>query len=305
MITRQAGRQVAITVDTPTVMAPPSSPTATLLIWSRGGGFFMCHLLHPPTPPCYTTQIPTMLDTTKIFSELTSSTSAASGQYFPDKAVLQQIGFASVLDADIDIEASFSTTTPRCTGALVRTFTQDNTEDGYYIVYAIPLPTVASQGRATLHLHSGRQVWFTLRRLVFSLPWVGLLVFYVLAYVFPVLRYINMLATLVVICVYGYVTARSFLHALRIKKILRAGQPIFCDIPADAELITTERVEALLPLLDEGIRVAVLSQHTLYLRLDIHAGIFMEKLLDQGTIQASMQRILRHLQSPAMAVWYT
>lgn len=224
---------------------------------------------------------------------------AHSNQYFAEAAVLQRIGMTSVLDTDTFIQTSFAVAKPPLSGALIETFTKDNTIDEQYLVYRVPLATLRTTDAVTVVLVPDSPL-FSVRNFLLSLPWISLVIFYLLAFLFPILNYLNMVATLVIVVVYAYGVTKYVLRTLGEKKLALAGRTVRYVDDHDAAVLAPEHVALLVPLAEQGVQTAVFYHDALYVRHELTTRTLLRLPLDAALVRGQLSTIVTYLLSDTL-----
>lgn len=245
------------------------------------------------------------LDLSQLLTALPNCTWANSNQYFSDSADLRHIGFIGLFDTDIFIQTSFAIAGRiPITGALVQAFNKDNAEGENFILYSLPLKNVPTVGVIRIDLIAQDSNVDLLRKFLLSLPWVSLIIFYLLARVFPILNFLSLVATAIVVVIYAYAGLRLVIRLLRSKKITLAGQTVTYGDIQDIHALAEKHVQGLALLSQEGINLAAVYAGKLYLRQEINQKTLRKKPLPPEEIIFKVKNIINQLLSDNfIALW--
>lgn len=202
-----------------------------------------------------------------------------SDQYFSDDAVLHEIGFTGVMDTDTFIQTSFTINSAiPVSGALIKTFNNDNIQHENFIVYTMDLRKLISRSVVRIELQSiGLFTINTIKGIIFSLPIIALIVFNLLTYILPepvksVLFYLSLGAMITVISVYFYRGIPIIINFFKEKKYFIDSKKITYRDEQDAQILTEQHMKALAPLVDQNISSAIILQKKMFLKQSVDNG---------------------------------
>jgi hypothetical protein len=212
-----------------------------------------------------------------ILQKIPSCVWAHSNQYFLNDHRLRKIDFVGTLDTDIDVQTSFSIPGKiPLSGALIRTFNNDNMEHEHFMLYQLLLNTIDTQDIVTVRLQ--KKDFFsllTVKNILAAMPLVSLILFNLLILILPallrnILMYIGLGSLVIVSLIYLFIGIRFLIRFLRIQKNTIAEKEISYIDPQDMEVMNEQHIKALIPLEKKGIASAVFFQNRLYIKQSLN-----------------------------------
>jgi hypothetical protein len=209
------------------------------------------------------------------------------------------------MDTDIFVDTSFVTSGPLpITGAVIRTYTNDNMEDENFVLYTLPLLKIITLDAVTLELQKKDFIsLLSIGNFLRSLPLISLIIFNIFILLLPkpertVLFYINIAAMVVVGAYMCFMYAR-YLYGLSRQSIKNlAGKKLVCRDAQDLEIVREADVKALVPLSEQGVVTAVFYLDRLYLKQPIGDSKSAEES------KVSISNVIGYLRSNAFTSFF-
>ncbi|MDD3067111.1 MAG: hypothetical protein PHO48_04765 [Candidatus Gracilibacteria bacterium] len=246
------------------------------------------------------------VDINPLLAKTPNCTFANSNKYFDDGSKLQHIEFVRLLDTDVFVQTSFVVTGGKIsiTGGVIQSFTKDNTEDENFIFYSLPIGKLYTADLLTVDLGKQTNLFKQISPMILTMPWVAVILFYIISYFIPFLKYLDWIALAAVILIYSVAGIRFALRYLKAKRVKFAEQTVIYLVEKDILNLPKSAVESLIPLIAQGVVTATIYQNTLYLKQTTSTQKIFSKPIPSETLQTQMQNILNYLLSDSFtAQW--
>jgi hypothetical protein len=211
-----------------------------------------------------------------------------------------------LLDTDVFVQTSFQITGGKLpvTGGVIQSFTKDNTEDENFIFYSLPIKKLYATDLLTVDLGNRSSLFSQVSPMILTMPWIALIVFYIISYFIPFLKYLDWIALAAVVLIYSVAGIRFALRYLKAKRVKLAGQTVIYLVEKDILNLPNPAVESLIPLIAQGVVTATIYQDTLYLKQATSTQKIFSKPIPSETLQTQMQGVINHLLSDSFtAQW--